>query len=1331
MQKFEFDSGVLNGGLNNTDDDSLIEKNQISDGQNFVYDNAGLPEKRPPIVSQTTANPAFSTDWATGIEEGSPAETVFTEELYAYKKSTGAEFLIAFAGTTVKYTTDLSTWTSLNPDGVAFNTTQKMRFCTYKDKLIMSNGIDSVYYWDGSMAHAEKIGAPYLEASESGTTVTDGVHKFKFTYEIGTVIYEYGVTSEITVTDNKDVEISNIPLGPDDIDETKRKIWVTKAGGSTYYLLDDAALSATATTATLDSADDTIDDWTAYTTYVATLTRTVTRAVPKCRFFSVFENTLFGAHSLDAPSTVFWSDPNSFEDFRGTAFQGIDVDDGDYITGMIVYKANNRLIVTKKKALYGIFATSDSYGYASLSGVGCTFADSLKEFHIADEFGERDVLMFANNDGVWEWNGNTVRQTSDQPGRSSIQALWGTVKQREVSFNKDIKTTQGELENGLISASTDYPNNYTVIDGAAIKLKNVFSWNADAAVFTGARAFAWDSENSRLYFLADGGTGAQQLYYTTWDTANNRWSARTGAITGTSVYDARKMEYDATTKRLYVIGASLFGDTTIGKIYRTNMAKTAWEADEKTIDMTSVTGAISPPSSYYAVANGNYVISMSGKARLQYRTVLNTSVDIVKETSTTNQMTKYLYVPTRTTITNNATAKMYYKRWTSERDFMHVRQINNPVPEVLNYDGEIDARGTAVVSPGLYSFIVIESLVVYTSIPAKYTRAGNADIKIAGGKLFYTGHATETFGTTAYPLKKLYYIDLLNWGTPVFVGNVGRSYAYFGDVITYPTTSGGDMLSISYSDEINGFTSRVRRIRLASNTLYDEVTQWRSTTYEILRHRVLRIGTGVRIFAEAIKNADGKRYIGKQVGGTSFVFGDTEVNMFDTALKNFPLLMNAETAKFYYINADNFKIYEAEIGSDTVVDLGQANAGITDYRPGILLTGVADGVPDQIVACPVFTGNAFTYWRGIVGNYYIEGKWLITGTDKIDTGVDSTEILTLVGDEANMDGTKAYAKYYLATRADTDSYDHTTLNTMQEVQLGAALEGVGELTLKGDVRYVHEYITLYLDVAAIMTNSAADSWKSPTVNSVILSYASVVGSTTIPVTEAVAVTYKNDYYMAFVEPRPTDTTGNLELSNNVIARLDRFKRWTIWRGRGCFASTFAVYKDRLYWGDCFINASDEQSDYIYTLGTKAKNALADLDVEDGTWDAIDTYIDTMNYSKLADYDSYGHKKEIRHMWVTSKKYVSDTPYYLSIGRRTDDARYTTADGTNAVGDKLFTYSTMAVTDSVVGGKLNARIDFPLEQPGKVYQYRFRNNNANQDFGLIKFTLTGRILHRRD
>ena len=1316
MRKFEFDSGVLSGGLNNTDDDSLIEKNQIADGQNFVYDNAGLPEKRPPIVSQTTANSVASTDWATGIEEGSPTPaTVFTEELYSYKKSTGAEFLIAFAGTTVKYTTDLSTWTSLNPSGVAFNTTQKMRFCTYKDKLIMSNGIDNVYYWDGSMAHAEKIGAPYLEASESGTTVTDGVHKFKFTYEIGTGIYEYGVTSELD-SDGKDIEISNIPLGADDLDTTKRKIWVTKAGGSTYYLLDNSALSATATTATFDVADATIDSetWTEYATYVGTLTGSVTRAVPKCRFFSVFENTLFGAHSLDAPSTVFWSYPNSFEDFKGTAYQGIDADDGDYITGMIVYKANNRLLVAKKKALYGIFATSESYAYASLSGVGCTFADSLKEFHIADEYGERDVIMFANHDGVWEWNGGTTRQTSDQPGKSSIQAMWGTVKQREVSFNKDIKTSQGELENGLISASTNYPNNYTVIDGAAIKLKNVFSWNADAAVFTGARAFAWDSENSRLYFLADGGSGAQHLYYTTWDTANNKWAARTRAITSATVYDARKMEYDPTTKRLYVIGASIFGDNTTGRINRTNAAKTAWEADEKTIDMTSMKGNVALPSKLQITVSTG-VVYYAGYLRL-------VGIDIGTNNlfSFVSQDAKqvYLMVLGRQTITNNGSQTVYYRR----NNFVEYNASTN---SFVTYDGTIDAGATAELTSGYYTFVSKGALDV------TYARRGNADIKIASNKLFYTEQSTQTVGSANYALKKLYYIDLATWGTPVFVGNVGRSYAYFGEQLYYPTSSGGDMLMITYSDETSGFTSRLRRIRLADNTLYDEVTVWQSTTYELLRHRELKVGNLTRVFAEAIKNSDGKHYIGKHVGGSGFAFGDTEVNIYDTTQKNFPILMNAETAKFYYTDGDNFKVYEAEIGSDTVVDLGQADAGITAYAPSILLTGVADGVPDQIVSCPIFAGNAFTYWRGIIGNYYLEGKWLITGTDKIDTGVDSVQIMTVGADEANMDGDNANAKYYLATRADTVSYDHTNIDTMQEIQLGTPLEGVGALTLDGDVRYVHEYIELYLDVSAIMTNSAATSWKPPIVNSVILSYATVVDGTTIPVTEVVAVTYKNDYYMAFVEPRPTDTTGNLELSNNVIARLDRFKRWTIWRGRGCFASTFAVYKDKLCWGDCFINAASAQSDYIYTLGTKAKNALADLDVEDGTWDAIDTYIDTKNYSKLADYDDYGHKKEVRHMWVTSKKHVSDTPYYLSIGRRTDDARYTTADGTNSVGDKLFTYSTMSVTDSTVGGKLNKRIDFPLEQPGKVYQYRFRNNVADQDFGLIKFVLTGRILHRRD
>ena len=117
---------------------------------------------------------------------------------------------------------------------------------------------NSTQYWDEStLAVVESVtapGAPTAALAASGSTNTNGDHLVKIAY-----VTAYGVTTmgtatgTITVTDTKDISLTAIPTSAYSA-VTARNVYMTKAGGATYYYVGQIA-NNTATTYTIAIAD--------------------------------------------------------------------------------------------------------------------------------------------------------------------------------------------------------------------------------------------------------------------------------------------------------------------------------------------------------------------------------------------------------------------------------------------------------------------------------------------------------------------------------------------------------------------------------------------------------------------------------------------------------------------------------------------------------------------------------------------------------------------------------------------------------------------------------------------------------------------------------------------------------------------------------------------------------------------------------------------------------------------------------------------------------------------------------------------------------------------
>lgn len=575
MQKFQYKSGLLNAGLNNYNDDMLIDKNQLSDGQNIIW---GITEndyaqKRPAAFTPTDPN-SF---WRTGYANYGQAKKIFV-----YNQNSGAQFWIAWTGHYILYTANLGTaWTPINPlnidntAGFTFNSNYTMQFTVFQDMLIATNGQDDAVYWDGSMPQMLRIDEIGLTIGNGGS-VNTGKHSFMLTYEIDgkpNVIYQYYFTPSITVTSGKTIEISNIPLGP--TNAYHRILWATLAGGSAYYnILGNLTgnnipyLDNDITSYTFNITDTNLQGFYPFNTYKNQTVSGGTKwgynitPVPKAPYCLVFEDRLFfiGINS----SEIAWTDTDDFEDFLPLNVLPIEVNDGDFITGASVYEAMGQLIVFKKENGYIVYSSSDTYAYRNFSDEGCSYNGSIQNFHINDEHGERDILLWANKTGIWGWDGSTIRLHSKE-----ITKLWKNIQQRNEEFMKYTLFSSEDLP--ITTTTAPGANNYIEnANGGGLDLQNQFQWFRITAL---EDAQAWCFANGNLYYINNSG----YLCYLVWNTTYRIWTTPTQISLDNTAYTVHKMQY-FNDGRLYIIAEDGNGG---GYIYRTPVLST-WSGTQNT-----------------------------------------------------------------------------------------------------------------------------------------------------------------------------------------------------------------------------------------------------------------------------------------------------------------------------------------------------------------------------------------------------------------------------------------------------------------------------------------------------------------------------------------------------------------------------------------------------------------------------------------------------------------------------------------------------------------------------------------------------------------------------
>ena len=395
-------------GMNNKVEDLELKDKWVELAQNCRFeDKPGSVTKRPPLT------------YFNSTSEGAGA----VQSLY--RSYAGGVTKWVMIHTTAAYVGDDSAgdWTSIR---TSLTTGKRASFVTYKNLLIVSNGYNNPWVYDGSSDNVTwELGSCKAVLASGGSNL-DSAATYSYKIAIDSNAYICDAVSNTVTTDasNRKVTLSNIPLGP--TGTADRKIYRTEGGGSTYYLIDTIAEN-TSTTYTDDIADTT-----------ATAMPAVTDDMPLGSLLQMHRERLFISGDPSNQSRIYYSNvglPHYIAQTTDTDYMDVNPDDNDVITGipiqlgvMCCIKKNTirKLHITSSVSTA---ATSTWYADDPVSWNGCPAQWSVTQtpmgiiylgwdhwyvFNgafskpIVDEFDTNDILPADYADVVSHFNNNVL-----------------------------------------------------------------------------------------------------------------------------------------------------------------------------------------------------------------------------------------------------------------------------------------------------------------------------------------------------------------------------------------------------------------------------------------------------------------------------------------------------------------------------------------------------------------------------------------------------------------------------------------------------------------------------------------------------------------------------------------------------------------------------------------------------------------------------------------------------------------------------------------------------------------------------------------------------------
>jgi len=354
---------------------------------------------------------------------------------------------------------------------------------TYKDHLYLCNGTDNCQRWSGAgntkdMGVAIPSNATVVAEGASGA-LANGTYKYKITFLYDGFQESNGQATEESVTVSggpKDVDLTSIPVGATDQGVTARRIYRSKAGGSTFFRIKTISDNTT-TTYTDNTADGSLD---------TTLTIPTDHfSPPAFKYIAVHKERLFGVKKDS--SDLYFSTieagtalPDVFDTVNDVL--SISPDDGDQIQAIIegpdgiftIFKRNStrKLFVgTAPPAEWEVSAIFDPHGVVSPYSVAKSPAGII--YFARTGLSKRSIRVFngQNSQDISE----RVQPTLSDVSRTQIENVVGNYhdeKYRMAYADRTTGSTENnrviiyDLERDAYSVDTKSRNAFIPWDGA-------------------------------------------------------------------------------------------------------------------------------------------------------------------------------------------------------------------------------------------------------------------------------------------------------------------------------------------------------------------------------------------------------------------------------------------------------------------------------------------------------------------------------------------------------------------------------------------------------------------------------------------------------------------------------------------------------------------------------------------------------------------------------------------------------------------------------------------------------------------------------------------------
>lgn len=321
-------------GMNNKVEDLELGDKAVSLAQNCRFEaEPGACSKRTPVSYYNNSSIGV------GAIVG----------LYRYYTKGGTIKSIAAHGNQIYVGDDSAgTWTSIRTLGTSG---YRPAFVTYNDLLIGSNGQDNPWVYDGS---SDNITWELGSCKAKATTAAGSITKTSISYAItmDTDAYVCGaVSNEISTVTSKDINLTNIPLGP--TGTTNRKIYRKDSSTSSTYKLVTTLANNSATTYTDNTADVSGN----------AAMPSVTDDMPTGDILLLHRERLFISGNSTNPNRIYYSNPylpGFMQQSTNLDYMDVAKDDGDEITGLNIQQGV--MICIKRQTIRKLYVAAASSG---------------------------------------------------------------------------------------------------------------------------------------------------------------------------------------------------------------------------------------------------------------------------------------------------------------------------------------------------------------------------------------------------------------------------------------------------------------------------------------------------------------------------------------------------------------------------------------------------------------------------------------------------------------------------------------------------------------------------------------------------------------------------------------------------------------------------------------------------------------------------------------------------------------------------------------------------------------------------------------------------------